>query len=174
MCAQQLFTALLSSVSQDQLADFTCGDESWAEELNDFLKNDAYQDHEQSLNRTHLFFTEDRVCIGFVTLLASQVRREEGGFLLKGDTSYPAIPAVLIGRFAVDESFQGSGYGEEIMAWTRNLARELPIGCRFLAVDVDKENEGAIRFYKREGFELVPVKRKLRFLLYDLVASVNG
>ena len=88
---------------------------------------------------------------------------------------YPAIPALLLGRFGVDQRFQGQGYGTVIMRWIKEAARTAPFGCRFVALHVENENAKAISFYQREGFLMTPVKigrKKYKSLmLYDLVAS---
>jgi len=59
------------------------------------------------------------------------------------------------------------------MKWIRNTAYDLAAGCRFLAVQVDIENDAALRFYEREGFvapEATGPTKRLQLLLYDLVA----
>jgi hypothetical protein len=68
--------------------------------------------------------------------------------------------------------YQNQRYGETIVRWVRDLARELPIGCRFLAVQVQRGNGGALRFYDRLGFKAPDrSERRDTLLLYDLVKS---
>lgn len=71
---------------------------------------------------------------------------------LKRGRSYPAT---LIGRFAVNKSFQGSGYkiGSQTMAFIKTWLRE-PDGktaCRFLVVDAYNK-DSIISFYLSNGF----------------------
>lgn len=52
---------------------------------------------------------------------------------------------------AVDENARGQGIGSFILKEGLKLAREK--GCRRAVLDVDIENEGALRLYERVGFE---------------------
>lgn len=63
---------------------------------------------------------------------------------LEGDDFYFAI-------IAVDEDSRGKGIGSFIIEEGIKLAREK--GCKRVVLDVDMENEGALRFYKRLGFK---------------------
>ena len=69
---------------------------------------------------------------------------------------YPLAPAMLIGRLGVDRPHQGKGIGKYMMSWLRDLARGLPVGCRFVVLDVDLRNERALSFYRGEGFFIPP------------------
>ena len=51
---------------------------------------------------------------------------------------------------AVDEHFRGQGIGSFILEEGIKLAREK--GCRRAVLDVDIENDGALRLYERFGF----------------------
>lgn len=51
---------------------------------------------------------------------------------------------------AVDEHFRGQGVGSFILEEGITLAREK--GCKRAVLDVDIENEGALRLYERFGF----------------------
>ncbi|AXV40288.1 N-acetyltransferase [Methanobacterium sp. BAmetb5] len=52
---------------------------------------------------------------------------------------------------AVDESARGRGIGSFILEEGIKMAREK--GCRRAVLDVDIENEGALRLYERSGFK---------------------
>jgi ribosomal protein S18 acetylase RimI-like enzyme len=69
----------------------------------------------------------------------------DGIFLsrLEEDDFYYAI-------VAVDEHFRGQGVGSFILEEGIKLAREK--GCRRAVLDVDIENDGALRLYERFGF----------------------
>ncbi len=166
-----LYVIPLSEAHTESLNDFDCGSEPWAADQNDFIRNDALEDQHRNLNRTYLFQNEAGNCAGFVTVLASLVEVEHTG-LSGREVRYPAAPALLVGRFAVHKSYQGQGVAPYLMAWVRRLARNLPIGCRFLALHVEPENERAIRFYDKEGFITPPThepEKRLRLMLYDLL-----
>jgi GNAT superfamily N-acetyltransferase len=157
---------VLTSGDLQRFAGFSCGDEEWADDLNAFLREDALREAEGRYNTTYVFYDLDRQPVAYVTLSCSEVKRES-----RDDHPYPNVPALLIGRLAVDHRHQGKGYGELILRWIRNMGLELPMGCRFLALHVDARNERALAFYRRHGFIEPPIgNRRLRLLLYDLVS----
>jgi GNAT superfamily N-acetyltransferase len=177
-----LFYDLLSPDHSEYFASFDCGSQPWEVDLNDFVSNDALRDQGLSLSRTYLFFSDqnaNQLCVAFVTVLATAIKREEWSLLAKlskEKIAYRLVPALLIGRLAVRADIQGQRIGSQILAWVRDLASELRIGCRLLAVQVDKANEGAIQFYEREGFAAAPVKgdKSLRTMLFDLLVEPGG
>jgi len=141
-------------------------------ELNKFLFEDALSQAEQHLNKTYVFYDGSNTPVGYVTLCLSQVENKRRNPIL-AEVRYSSVPALLIGRLAIDRRFQRAGCGSAIMKWIRNMAYDLAAGCRFLAVQVDIENDAALRFYWREGFVAPAATRpagRLQLLLYDLVA----
>ena len=63
---------------------------------------------------------------------------------------YPTLPAVRIGRLAVDKRFQGRGLGAALlMDATRRTLQSPPAVYALL---VDAKNEAAVAFYERFGF----------------------
>ncbi len=170
MAGPTLYVIPLSEAHIESLDAFDCGTEPWAADQNDFIRNEAIEDQHRNLNRTYLFQDENGNCAGFVTVLASQVKVEHTG-LSRREVRYGVAPALLVGRLAVDKPYQGQEIAPYLMAWVRRLARNLPIGCRFLALHVEQENKRAIRFYEKEEFFMPPnyePEKKQRLMLYDL------
>ncbi len=151
-------------------AEFSCGDEEWQTDLRDFLIEDALGQSRGRFSVTFVFYTESGEPAGFAALSAAQVSRSDTG--LGRRAPYPVVPAVLIGRLGIDVTQQGKGYGQQVMALIREWAMSLPVGCRILALQVDVRNEGAIRFYERDGFTKAPieVQRSMQWMFYDLEA----
>ncbi|MEX0800566.1 MAG: GNAT family N-acetyltransferase [Dehalococcoidia bacterium] len=179
MRSPDLYYDLLSHEYDEQASSFDCGSQQWELDLNDFIGNDALRDQELNLSRTYVFFGDgvgQTVCVGFVTLLATAIERREWSLLpklSKDSIAYRFVPALLIGRLAVHKDMQSQRIGSRILVWVRDLASELRIGCRLLAVQVDRENVGALDFYRREEFVAAPVKgtRNLQTMLYDLLVG---
>jgi GNAT superfamily N-acetyltransferase len=74
---------------------------------------------------------------------------------------------------AVDRRNQQRGVGAAILGWVRDLADNLGVGCRFLALYCDERNHAARRFYRRHGFfepPLPPEGYGERLMLYDLAS----
>jgi GNAT superfamily N-acetyltransferase len=63
---------------------------------------------------------------------------------------YPLIPAMLLGRLAVDQRLQGRGYGRFLLADA--LRRAVRSEIASFAVIVDDKDVAARRFYERESF----------------------
>ncbi len=63
---------------------------------------------------------------------------------------YPAVPAVRLGRLAVDQAFQGRGVGGVLLADA--LARALCTDIAAYAMVVDAKDATAAAFYQHHGF----------------------
>ena len=92
---------------------------------------------------------EERIA-GYYTLSSLSVELPED--MRKSLPKYPEYPATLIGRLAVDESYQGRGLGGRILldALGRALAGSRTVAS--YAVITDAKNEQAQPFYSRYGF----------------------
>lgn len=92
---------------------------------------------------------EERIA-GYYTLSSLSVELPEDAS--KGLPKYPEYPATLLGRLAVDNSYQGEGLGGRILldALGRALAGSRAVAS--YAVVTDAKNEQAEAFYERYGF----------------------
>ena len=63
---------------------------------------------------------------------------------------YPSIPAVRVGRLAVDTRFQGRGLGAALLADA--LRRVMASPPAAYALLVDAKDEHAVAFYRHHGF----------------------
>lgn len=82
------------------------------------------------------------------------------------------IPLLLIGRLAVDRSFQGRGLGSELLAdaLRRCLAACDIVGARGViahAIDAD-----AVRFYEQHGFRSAPLGERVMLLPIETVRAL--
>ena len=153
---------------------FTCGSgNEWCDTLNDFLKENALPEGAGLFNKTYVFYN-DEAPVAYATLAASEIDRKRSNILFGSNKPHPTIPALQIGRIAVDESCQGQKLGTTVLGWIEKLAVESGIGCRFLVLTADEKNAGAIRLYKRYGFvapdEINKGRREI-IMLYDLIDS---
>ncbi len=66
---------------------------------------------------------------------------------------YPQVPAILLGRLAVDKEFQGTGIGEHLLidALQRALASSKVTGASIIVVDA--KNKTGSDFYRQYGFK---------------------
>jgi ribosomal protein S18 acetylase RimI-like enzyme len=75
---------------------------------------------------------------------------------------YPSVPAVRIGRLAVDRHFQGKGLGAAMLADA--AARAIRADIAAFMIVVDAKDDQAVTFYQRHGFRLVAGSSRTLFL----------
>jgi len=127
-------------------------------ELVEFLSEDAFHQQSLKISVTYLVYRpgEERPVLGYMALLNDSVRIDENtelGFRMrKKEVRYHYLPALKIGRFAVDSKCQGKGIGSGMLQFAIFMAMETSrkAGCRFLVVDSKRQAE---EFYARNGFK---------------------
>lgn len=137
--------------SEHDRAAFSCGDEA----LDRYLKQQASQDARNRVAAPFVLRTADSPrIIGYYTLSAATVELRA----LPADAArrlprYPLLPAVLIGRLAVDREFAGQGWGKVLLidALRRSFAQSHQVAA--MAVVVDAKDDAAQEFYERYGFQ---------------------
>lgn len=75
---------------------------------------------------------------------------------------YPTLPAVRIGRLAVDRKFQGRGLGCALLADAARRSLRSPPAVYTLLVDA--KNDQAVAFYRTFGFRTLASQRRRLFL----------
>jgi ribosomal protein S18 acetylase RimI-like enzyme len=80
---------------------------------------------------------------------------------------YPSLPAVRIGRLAVDPRYQGRGLGAMMLADAAHRAMQADAAAYTLLVDA--KNDGAAAFYRHHGFR--PLVSQPRTLFLPLVTA---
>jgi len=107
--------------------------------------------------------TDGRV-VGYYCLSGhSVVRGSVGGGWLARNTP-EAIPAVLLGRLAVDRAAQRRGLGASLLAHAILTAREASDLVGLRALVVDPIDDDATDFYERYGFRRFPSGTNRLFL----------
>jgi predicted GNAT family N-acyltransferase len=138
-------------------ADFSSG----VEALDRYFRQQAGQDQRRGLAVPHVLIDSAAgAVVGYYTLSALSILAES----LPEDMArelprYQALPAILLGRLAVDQRYRGQGLGELLLMDA--LHRSLDISQRLgsMAVVVDAKDDAARAFYERYGF--------LRFLDHE-------
>lgn len=75
---------------------------------------------------------------------------------------YPTMPAVRIGRLAVDSRYQGLGLGKALLADA--AIKAMTAAPASFALLVDAKNDQAVDFYKHHGFLMLGDLPKVLFL----------
>jgi len=83
-------------------------------------------------------------------------------------THYEVVPAVLIGRLALDKSLQGLGYGRFLLV---NALRRIIQSKDFaiMLVIVDPKDQFAISFYQKFGFIFLGEEKERMYLPYKSI-----
>jgi GNAT superfamily N-acetyltransferase len=139
---------------------FRCGEEA----LDRYLQTQATQDirrHvancfvaiEVASGQIAAYYTLSASSIPLVGLPPAEVKRLP---------RYPTLPAVRIGRLAVDERFQGRGLGAALLM---NAAhRTLNADAAAYTLLVDAKNDRAVAFYRHHGFRALTSQPRTLFL----------
>jgi GNAT superfamily N-acetyltransferase len=130
--------------------DFDCGNR----ELNIYLKQYARQNDKSGINKTFVATKTDTPLIinGYYTISSSTIDFQSLPEQKKRKLPAYPIPAVLIGKLAVDVSSQGKGLGTELLvnALIRIVKASNEVGI--YAVRVDALDDKAKRFYLKHEF----------------------
>lgn len=157
-------------VGPDLLADshitdgFDCGDPS----LDHWLAHRARRNQIEGASRTWVISQRARV-IGYYASSTGVVLRSESTKRAARNQPDP-LPALLLGRLAVDQQWQGHGLGAALLKHfiVKSLEVAQITGVRVLLVHA--KNPEAAAFYQRHGFDPSPVDDlALMLLLKDVV-----
>lgn len=127
---------------------FSCGEAS----LDGYLQRQASQDVKRDLAACYMLTARDNPSIiGYYTLSATSVELTDlPPDVAKKSGRYSLVPAVLLGRLAVDQRHQGSGMSTLLLL--NALRRVLRTGIGIRLVIVDALHEQAAHFYEHYEF----------------------
>ena len=155
----------------DNTTDFDSGEES----LDRYLSDRALTNHLADLGRCYVCIDGDTdKVLGYYTLSAVAVEHADLPGRVRRNAPAP-VPAVLMGRLAIDTKAQGSGLGKFLVrdAILSTLAAADRIGVRVLLVHA--LHEQAATFYEKLGFKRSPTDPlHLYLLLADARKSLGG
>jgi GNAT superfamily N-acetyltransferase len=131
------------------------GFDSGVSALDDWLKRRARGNETSGASRTFVAVVDDRV-VGYYSLAATSIAHADAIPRARRNMPDP-VPAILIGRLALDKSHQGGGYGPTLLrdAILRIAGAAGTIGVR--AILVHAISDDAKRFYERFGFRASPL-----------------
>lgn len=122
--------------------------------LNDYLKKYARQNHNKGVAKTFVAFpTSGSLKVeGYYTVNCSVIEYESMPDSFKRRIPAYPIPAVLIGKLAVDKSVQGQGLGRELLVNALLRALRASQEIAIFAVRVDAIDLKAKEFYLQHEF----------------------
>jgi ribosomal protein S18 acetylase RimI-like enzyme len=108
---------------------------------------------EVATNHVAAYYTISAASIPLVDLPPDEIKRLP---------RYPTVPAVRIGRLAVDQRFQGRGLGAALLADA--ATRTLKADAAAFTLLVEAKNDQAVAFYQRFGFRVLASQPRTLFL----------
>jgi len=133
-------------------AAFSCN----AEPLDRYLKVTSIDDMGRKVAQVRVICEPDStVVIGYYSLSATSIELNDLPEKIKKKMPhYNTLPAVLLGRLAVDSKYQGQGVGRRLLVDAlRRCFRVSESEMGAIAVLVDAKDENAARFYEHCGFQ---------------------
>lgn len=141
-------------------AAFRCGEEP----LDSYFRTHATQDIRRRIANCYVavesatggvaaYYTLSAASIALIDLPAEEAKRLP---------RYPSLPAVRIGRLAVDVRFQGRGLGAALLMDA--VARTMRADAAAFSLLVDAKNDRAVGFYRHFGFRSLASAPRTLFL----------
>ena len=147
---------------------------SGSKPLDAYFHRQVTQDIRRNVTACFVALTREQRIAGYYTLAsASMLLADLPASIGKKLPRYPSVPAVRMGRLAVDQTFQGGGLGAALLADA--LARAARSEIAAYALLVDAKDESAAAFYRHHGFiALADAPLALFLPLATAAASVPG
>ena len=145
---------------------FDCG----VPPLDDWLKRRALANEASGASRTFVTGLSHRI-VGYYSLAAASILHDVATSKARRNMPDP-LPAILLGRLAVDRSQHGRGLGASLLrdAVLRIAASAQVIGVRALLVHAISDEAKA--FYERFGFRAPPIEPMTLMITIDELQAI--
>ena len=144
------FRVTLLDATHDRAA-FSSG----SEPLDGYFRRQVTQDIRRRVTACFVALTREQRVAGYYTLAsASMLLGDLPASMANKLPRYPSVPAVRLGRLAVDAVFKGQGLGGALLADAVNRTARSEIAAYALVVDA--KDEAAAGFYRHHGFIALP------------------
>lgn len=146
--------------SKHRKEDFSCGKDM----LDNYLYRQANQDFKRKLSACFVLEAPESGLIqGYYTLANNSIPLNliPDEFQKRLPASYTAIPTTLLGRLAVDKSYQGKGIGKLLLIDALKRSYDISKTIGSFAVVVDPLDANSARFYEKYGFIKLPDSGKM-------------
>jgi GNAT superfamily N-acetyltransferase len=131
--------------------------------LDRYLREQVTQDIRRRVAACFVALAEGSRVAGYYTLASASLMLSDLPVDIgKKLPRYPTVPAVRMGRLAVDQAFKGQGLGGALLADALHRAARSEIGV--YALMVNAKDETAAAFYRHHGFIALPDSPKTLFL----------
>ncbi len=147
------------------------GFKSSTKDLEEFLKEDAFNNQEKLISVTYLVFDLEDNLLAYITLLTDSLIIKEDeelrNYFKEQKVHYSYLPAIKIGRLCVDDRYKRKNIGTLLIKFAIQKAWEIneKCGCRFITIDAKTKvgsEEDPVKFYKKNGFKELITSQKSR------------
>ena len=136
---------------------------SGSKPLDSYLRQQVTQDSRRRITACFVALDTDNRIAGYYTLASASLPLSElPADIGKKLPRYPSVPAVRLGRLAVDQYFQGQGLGGALLADALDRAIRSEIAA--FAMVVNAKDDRAAMFYHHHGFIILPTAKMTLFL----------
>jgi ribosomal protein S18 acetylase RimI-like enzyme len=136
---------------------------SGSEALDSYFRQQVLQDIRRRVTACYVAITPEQRVAGYYTLASAALLLSElPSSVGKKLPRYPSVPAVRMGRLAVDQDFKGIGLGGALLADALDRATRADIAA--YALIVDAIDESAAAFYRHHGLIALPSQPMTLFL----------
>lgn len=131
--------------------------------LDAYFQRQVTQDIRRRVTACFVALTDENCVAGYYTLAStSMLLAELPAGVIKKLPRYPLVPAVRMGRLAVDREHQGGGLGGALLADALDRATRAEIAA--FALLVDAKDAAAAAFYRHHRFIALPSSTMTLFL----------
>ena len=134
---------------------FNCGEKEKYRDLDRYLKQLAWKNNEIGLAKTFVASLEEdrKRIIGYYSVSMSLIETKALPDDIKKSLPGFPIPAMLIGKLAVDKSAQGIGVGKSLLKHAFQSAIEVSQRVGIYAIRIDAKDKESKKYYvEKRGF----------------------
>ncbi|MDR9808233.1 GNAT family N-acetyltransferase [Rhizobium hidalgonense] len=142
--------------------------------MDSWLKEMALYNQEQGYTRTFVIADENFRVVGYHSVCAGMIHRNDVSRSVKGSKPPTEIPIAVLARLAVDADYQRNGLGRALLKNALMSVVSAAQVVAFRAVIIHALDDDAVTFYKKFGFqETKNMERRLILPTKDIAASLN-
>lgn len=142
--------------------------------LDDWLRDMALYNQSQGYTRTFVIADENYKVVGYHSLCAGMIHRNDLSRSAKGSKAPTEIPVALLARLAVTEEHQKRGLGPALLKNALLSVVSASQVVAFRGVLVHAIDDTAENFYKKYNFqETIGMERRLILPSRDIITSLG-
>ena len=139
--------------------------------LDDYFQRQVSQDIRRRVTACFVALNDEQRIVGYYTLASASVMLSDlPATAGKKLPRYPSVPAVRMGRLAIDQHFRGQGLGAALLVDALERAASAEIVA--YAMTVDAKDDSAASFYRYHGFITMPYSPMTLFFPLATIAKV--